>query len=295
VDVRGTFYREDGTGNQQTYTIPAHSRFTLYGASVPDMNNQRFAAMFASVNTAQTFIVERAIYWSNRAGGTVSTGTPWNDQIVAPPPVVVAPPPPPPPPPPPSCDAVICDSLQGSTKGNFLGGAFDDFGWVATSPDTGIAYTVSPTITSGYFQAEIKGIRNANDPNVKPKILAMFDNDWGSGDLYRGTAERRQSDRSFVIRFKFLTGSGEAGHYIEVDGGGPVWNPDEVYTFRMEWSPGQARFIVTRSDGSVVMNIGGPAGVYQPQHHVLQIGNPRAGDHSTYVGMRVRNVKIGRN
>jgi hypothetical protein len=295
IDVRGTFYREDGTGNQQTYTIPAHSRFTVYGASVPDMNNQRFGAMFQSVNSAQTFIVERAVYWNNRGGGTVSTGTAWNDQIVAPPPVVVAPPPPPPPPPPPSCDAVICDDLQGGTKGVFLGGAFDNFGWVATSESAGIRYDVAPTITSGYFQAEITGMRNANDPNVKPKILAMFDTDWGSGDLYRGTAERRQSDRDFVIRFKFLTGSGDAGHYIEVDGGGRIWDPNEVYTFRMEWSPGQARFTVRKADGTVVINIGGGAGTYQPVHHVLQIGNPNAGDHSTYVGMRVRNVKIGRN
>jgi len=45
----------------------------------------------------------------------------------------------------------------------------------------------------------------------------------------------------------------------------------------------------------VFANVGGGAGTYNPRRHVLQIGNPNAGDHSTYVGMRVRNVKIGRN
>jgi hypothetical protein len=295
VDVKGTFYREDGTGNQQTYTIPAHSRFTLYGASVPDMNNQRFAAMFQSVNTAQTFIVERAVYWSNRAGGTVSTGTPWGDQIVAPPPVVVAPPPPPPPPPPPSCDAEICDDLQGGTKGQLLGGGFDGFGFVATGENAGIRYQV-PTISSGYFQAEVTGIRQqGDDGNEKPKIMAMFDGTWSSDNLFRATAEKRDSNKLNAVRFKFLAGSGEAGHYIEVDTPGG-WNPNEVYTFRMEWHPGFAQLVVLRSDGSVFAVTGGPVpGVYAPANHIIQIGNPNAGDHSTYVGMRVRNVKVGRN
>jgi len=291
VDVRGTFYREDGYGTQQTFTIPAHARYTLYGASVPDMNNQKFGAFFAAVNTAQTFIAERAVYWGQgRYGGTVSTGTAWNDQIVAPPtvPVIVTPPPPPPPP---VCDAEICDSLQGSTKGQLLGGAFDGFGFVATNPNAGIRYQVA-TITSGYFQMEVTGIRNQTDPNVKPKIMAMFDGDWGSSDPYRATAEKRNGDKGWILRFKFLSGSNS--DYIETDGN-TNWDPNEIYTFRMEWRPGFAHLLVTRHDGSVAFDIGGPAFTYQPAHHVLQVGNPDAGDHSTYVGMRVRNVKIGRN
>ena len=35
IAVTGSFYREDGFGTRQTYTIPANSRFTLYGAAVP--------------------------------------------------------------------------------------------------------------------------------------------------------------------------------------------------------------------------------------------------------------------
>jgi hypothetical protein len=294
IDVRGTFYCEDGTGTQQILTIPAHSRFTLFGASVPGMADQRFAAMFQAVNASQTFIVERAIYWSNRIAGTVSTGTPWNDQVVAPPPVVVAPPPPPPPPPPPACDADICDSLQGSTVGQLIGGTFDGFGFVATGENAGIRYEVS-TITSGYFEAEVTGIRQqGNDGNEKPKILTMFDTTWDSGNLYRATAEKRDSNKDNSVRFKFLTGSGDAGRYIEVDTPGG-WNPNEVYRFRMEWSPGSARLIVFHQDGSVFASVGGGAGTYAPRRHILMVGNPNAGDHSTLVGMRVRNVKIGRN
>ena len=46
IDVTGSFYREDGYGTRQTYTIPANSRFTLYGAAVPHMNGQKFGAVF---------------------------------------------------------------------------------------------------------------------------------------------------------------------------------------------------------------------------------------------------------
>jgi hypothetical protein len=139
---------------------------------------------------------------------------------------------------------------------------------------------------------EVTGIRNQTDPNVKPKIMAMFDGDWGSSDPYRATAEKRNGDKGWILRFKFLSGSNS--DYIETDGN-TNWDPNEIYTFRMEWRPGFAHLLVTRHDGSVAFDIGGPAFTYQPAHHVLQVGNPDAGDHSTYVGMRVRNVKIGRN
>jgi hypothetical protein len=295
VDVTGTFYREDGFGSVITFQIPAHARYTLFGGNVPDMNNQRFGAIFQAANNA-TFIAERAQYWNNRNGGTASTGTPWGDTIVAPPPVPVLPPtpPPPPPPPPPSCDAVLCDSLQGGTSGNLMGGTFDSFGFVATGENAGIRWEV-PAIQSGYFQAEVTGIRQQGDAgNEKPKIMAMFDTSWDSNNPFRATAEKRDSNKGNAVRFKFLSGMSTVG-YLELDTPGG-WNPNEVYTFRMEWRPGFAHLLILRSDGSVFSDVGGPVpGVYNPAHHIIQIGNPNAGDHATYVGMRVRNVKVGRN
>ena len=127
ITVTGSFYREDGYGMRQTYTIPANSRFTLYGAAVPHMNGQKFGAVFEG---SAPFIAERAVYWgAGRFGGHVSNGTPYSGPLGTPvePPT---PPPPPPPPPPPACTAIVCDNLQGSSVGQVFGGGFDGFGYV---------------------------------------------------------------------------------------------------------------------------------------------------------------------
>lgn len=207
--------------------------------------------------------------------------------------VTVAPPPPPP------CGAsfVVCDNLQGTTVGVMLGGgAFDSFGWVATSGNASIGYQL-PTITSGFFEAEVTGIRQqGNDGNIKAKILVMFDGSWSSGNLFRATAEKRDANKSNIIRFKFLSGNGAHGAYIEEDSPpNPGWNPNEIYKFRMEWGAGIAGVRVTRSNGTEMFTIaGGYAGTYAPPRHIASIGVTGDGGHPTVVRMRVRNVRIGR-
>lgn len=207
--------------------------------------------------------------------------------------VTVAPPPPPP------CGAsfVVCDNLQGSTVGVMLGGgAFDSFGWVATSGNASIGYQL-PTITSGFFEAEVAGIRQqGNEGNIKAKILVMFDGSWSSGNLFRATAEKRDANKSNIIRFKFLSGNGAPGAYIEEDSPpNPGWDPNEIYKFRMEWGGGVAGVRVTRSNGTELFTIvGGYGGTYAPPRHIASVGLTGDGGHPTVVGMRVRNVRIGR-
>ncbi|MEO5822500.1 MAG: chitobiase/beta-hexosaminidase C-terminal domain-containing protein [Vicinamibacteraceae bacterium] len=83
ITVTGTFYREDGTGMVLPITVGAQSRATLFGATVPGMFDQRFAAFFES---STPFLVERAVYWgANRFGGHGSAGVPWTGTIQAPP------------------------------------------------------------------------------------------------------------------------------------------------------------------------------------------------------------------
>jgi hypothetical protein len=300
IDVTGTFYREDGYGSQITFQIPANSRHTLYGAAVPFMDGQKFGAVFSS---AANFMVERAVYWgAGRFGGHVSTGTPYAGNIGVPsnPPPTVAPPPPPPPPP--ACTAIVCDDLQGSTKGQQVGGSFDGFGYVISQDSHGIRY-VLPTIASGYFEAEITGMRVANWDD-KWKIMGMYDGNggWTSDDPYRFTVEHRyRPDRpspwNRFLRLKVLNGSQHHGQYIETDTAASVgWNPSEVYKFRFEWGDGRARFTVTTANGTVVGHIDqayGAGGPYAPPVHVLTLGNPIGGDHGSVPGLRIRNVRIG--
>jgi hypothetical protein len=299
ITVTGSFYREDGYGMRQQYTIPANSRFTLYGAAVPHMNGQKFGAVFEG---SAPFIVERAVYWgAGRFGGHVSTGTPYTGTVGTPiePPT---PPPPPPPPPPPVCNAIVCDALQGSSVGQVFGGGFDGFGYVVTDDEAGVEYAV-PTITKGYLEYELTGMRLAfNDE--KFKILAMYDGDWSSGNLYRATIEQRLPPRH--ARFKFLTGDGcdsKCGterRYIEEDTEIP-WNPADTYRVRVEWGDGRAGFVITSLSGggewarSWAYGNAHLGGIYNPANHRIAIGNPRAGggEHGSFPGMRIRNVRIG--
>jgi hypothetical protein len=300
IPLTATFYREDGYGTRQQYVIPANSRFTLYGAAVPHMNGQRFGAVFES---SATFIAERAVYWgAGRYGGHVSTGTPYSGPLGTPvePP---APPPPPPPPPPQVCPVLICDNLQGSSVGQLFGGGFDGFGYVIGNDEAGIEYAV-PTITSGFVEYELTGMRTAfNDQ--KYKVFAMYDGDWSSGNLYRATIEQRLPPRH--ARFKFLSGDGcdsKCGterRYIEEDTEIP-WNPADTYRVRLEWGDGRAGFVITSLSGGGEWARSWPygnahlGGIYNPANHRIAIGNPRAGggEHGSFPGMRIRNVRIGR-
>ena len=85
IAVRGFFYREDGTGSVQDFTIAANSRYTLYGASVAGMSNQKFAAFFRSQTAGAQFTVERAVYWGPGRGGHVSVGVPFSGTLATPP------------------------------------------------------------------------------------------------------------------------------------------------------------------------------------------------------------------
>jgi hypothetical protein len=307
VNITGTFYREDGYGSQQQFTVPANSRYTLFGGSAPHMAGQKFGAVFEG---DANFMVERAVYWgAGRFGGHVSTGTPWTGSIGVPANPPAPPPPPPPPaapnpPQPPVCTALICDNLQGSTVGSQIGGHFDGFGYVISDDNHGIRYTL-PTITKGYFEMEITGMRVANW-DEKWKIMGMYDGSggWSSSDLYRFSLEHRyRPDRAHpwnrFLRLKVLNGSGEHGEYIESDTAASVgWNPSEIYKFRFEWGDGRARLTVTTSNGTVVGHLDKPyghGGPYAPPLHMFSVGNPVGGDHGTVPGLRVRNVRIGRN
>ena len=152
-----------------------------------------------------------------------------------------------------------------------------------------------PTITKGFFEFELTGMRPAFADD-KWKILAMYDGSWTSWNLYRATVEQRLPPR--FSRLKFLSGSGERhGRYIESDIVIP-WNPADTYRVRLEWGDGRAAFIVTSLSGAGQwvldedINSGMP---YTPPRHKVAIGNPDAGggDHGSFPGMRIRNVRIG--
>jgi hypothetical protein len=220
------------------------------------------------------------------------------------PPPPPPPPGPPPPPPPPSnpCsgDLLVCDNLQGSTSGQRFGGSFDSFGWVATAHGSAIRWKI-PTTTSGFFEAEVTGLRTQGyDDNLKQKILTMSDGGFQSANSFRATVEKRTGAKDNEVRYRFIAGNEEHGHFVDSCCTGPIgWNPNEVYKWRMEWGNGHTTIRVTTSSGSTVYAFGGDYdGVYNPGNHLAEIGlvggNGGSDAHCAYIGARYRNVRIGR-
>lgn len=94
MQVRATFVTEDGTGFTTTATVAANARANIWptpGAG-PDadsntkfalLQGRRFACFLESVG-GETFVAERAMYWSTFVGGHANAGTPWSGTIAAP-------------------------------------------------------------------------------------------------------------------------------------------------------------------------------------------------------------------
>ncbi len=94
IQVRATFVTEDGTGFSTTATVAANARANIWptpGAG-PDadanakfalLQGRRFATFLESVG-GESFVAERAMYWSTYVGGHANAGTPWAGAISAP-------------------------------------------------------------------------------------------------------------------------------------------------------------------------------------------------------------------
>ncbi|AMY09924.1 IPT/TIG domain protein [Luteitalea pratensis] len=86
VNVKATFFTEDGGGVTTTRTIAAGGRANIWTAesALGALANRRFAVAIESTNGG-TFVAERAMYaFSDFRAGHVNMGTPWPGVIAAP-------------------------------------------------------------------------------------------------------------------------------------------------------------------------------------------------------------------
>lgn len=84
LQVRLTFFREDGVAIARDDTCPREARCTVASWMVPELHGHRFATLIESMNDLP-FVAERAVYWgAGFAGGHASLGTPWAG-VVSPP------------------------------------------------------------------------------------------------------------------------------------------------------------------------------------------------------------------
>ncbi|MPZ18869.1 MAG: hypothetical protein GEV06_13280 [Luteitalea sp.] len=77
VTVR--FYRPDGTGVVESYSVKPSSRIAVLVTN-PALSNQRYGAVFTA---SQPVVVERAMYYSR--GAHAVAGVPWSDPVTDPP------------------------------------------------------------------------------------------------------------------------------------------------------------------------------------------------------------------
>ena len=157
------------------------------------MNGQKFGAVFEG---SAPFIVERAVYWgAGRFGGHVSTGTPYTGarrarrssrprrrRL------------PPPPPPPPRLHGDRVRRPAGLVGRPGLRRRLRRLRLRRHRRATPASNTPCRRSPRAIFEYELTGMRPAfNDE--KYKILAMYDGDWSSGNLYRATIEQRLPPR----------------------------------------------------------------------------------------------------
>jgi hypothetical protein len=69
IDLKASFYREDGAGIVRTFSVPAESRFTIDASAYPELSGQKFSTVLESTNGAP-FVAERATYSSPAPGGS---------------------------------------------------------------------------------------------------------------------------------------------------------------------------------------------------------------------------------
>lgn len=77
ITVLGEYYGP-GAANPvvRSYTLPPASRFTVHAnnAEIPSLANQDFSVRFRAADGASPFVAQRAMYWSNFAGGHSANG-----------------------------------------------------------------------------------------------------------------------------------------------------------------------------------------------------------------------------
>ncbi|MPY86354.1 MAG: hypothetical protein GEU99_00350 [Luteitalea sp.] len=76
--VTARFYRRDGTGVVESYSVKPSSRTAILVTN-PALSNQRYGAVFTA---SQPVVVERATYYSQ--GAEAVAGVPWNDHAADP-------------------------------------------------------------------------------------------------------------------------------------------------------------------------------------------------------------------
>ncbi len=187
---------------------------------------------------------------------------------------------------------VVFDALtDGMTVGQQFGGTLTPEGWRVNTNGDFMRYEV-PTITNGYVQWQNVGLtpRGAND--ASHMLMGMWDPSAGG---FRSNPFRVHVQKLWnnphnppFMRFRWIS----QGREEEAGVNFTNWNPSQVYTFRVDWSPsGSANRARVFLDGLEIMSLGYNR-TYAPNTHFIELGIGERGE--SVIDAIYRNLTIVR-
>jgi len=200
---------------------------------------------------------------------------------------------------------VIDDTLIGGTTGTVSGGTFIADGWRVDGQYNYIYWHVSPTITHGAYEFNIRGLDVGCDGGQKAELSHMYDWEFNNSDTQYWNAYR-ENPYKHAVRQQCRTDGWHIDYKLEVlwkindnhkeDDAGYLltWDPNHTYHWWVEWEPdvtGNTNVKVLR-DGIQVhsQNI---IGIWNPPGHSVKIGSSlRPEPEGAYVGSVFSNFKM---
>ncbi len=164
---------------------------------------------------------------------------------------------------------------NGSSVGEVGGGVFNNRGWVATDSRSYIRYEVPP-ITAGFVEFQVSGLMRLNPAPTpgKRNLLIMWDPTAGEYTENPFRVHIAKYDERIVnrwhMRFRWISQGQERNTGINLFD----WDPNQVYTFRLEWGAfpeidsQRARVLL---DGMEIM-VRNYDPIYRPNVHWIELG-----------------------
>lgn len=129
----------------------------------------------------------------------------------------------------------VSDPLtNGTSVGEVYSGTFNSKGWMATEAAAYIRYEVPP-ILNGFVEFQVTNLRNPNPRSDKRALLCMWDPSQGDFTTNPFRVNISKYDTNLVtfghLRLRWISQGDEKNTWIDFYD----WDPNHVYTFRMEW------------------------------------------------------------
>ena len=183
------------------------------------------------------------------------------------------------------------------------GGQFVAGGWQSNSRQDALDYLVNSCVNCTVeFDATNFGKKEGEAFAADLKWISMGD----AATFYGGVddigynfrdhdwkmhLEQRADNDGTGMKIVWRNGAGGGGnpgdHANRFDSGGPNWNSGQVFHFRISWNPDG---FVIQVDGATMFEDGFGGKMYEPPHHVIELGCVPRGE--SFVGIIYRNVRI---